>query len=144
MSHDPFTTIKNFSKNWIEKLRWKKGLNLIRIWYSSPYFYIIHSILVFNIRVLHSLSNCPFERERERESHTHWDSHTQPFSLLFPSSHFHINERRLFSSLSSPYLRVESFLKLGIIVAIPQIQGDLADCGWWLNLQISQLDEKIT
>ena len=52
------------SKNWGEK----KGLNLIiRIWCSSPYFYIIHSVLVFNIRVLHSLSNCPFERERERE-----------------------------------------------------------------------------
>ena len=65
MSHDPFTTIKNFPKKWIDKLRWKKGLNLIRIWYSSPFFYIIHSILVFNIRVLHSLSNCPFERERE-------------------------------------------------------------------------------
>ena len=135
MSHDPFSTIKNFPKKWIEKLRWKKGLNLIRIWCSSPYFYIILSLLVFNIRVLHSLSNCPFERDRE--------SYTTFLSSL-SLSHFHINERRLFSSISSPYLSVESFLKLGIIVAIPLIQGDLAACGWWLNLQISQLDEEMT
>ena len=104
MSHDPFTTIKNFPKKRIEKLRWKKGLNLIRIWCSSPYFYIILSLLVFNIRVLHSLSNCPFERERE--------SYTTFLSSL-SLSHFHINERRLFSSISSPYLSVESFLEAG-------------------------------
>lgn len=59
--------------------------------------------------------------ERERENHFPFERaiHTSFFSLLLPSHYWHINERRLYQSPSSPYLSVASFLELGSIGAIP-------------------------
>ena len=76
---------------------------------------------------------------RERESHIH----THIFSFLFPPHHCYINERKLFPSLSSPYLSVKIFLELRIIRAIPQILEDLVSCSWATQL-IQQLNEEIT
>lgn len=66
-------------------------------------------------------------RERERENHFPFEKaiHTSFFSLLLPSRYWHINERRLYQSPSSPYLSVARFLDLGSNGAIPQIKGDL-------------------
>ena len=76
------------------------------------------------------------ERERERESHMHT-------KLFFFFLSRYINERKLFPSLSSPYLSVEICLEQRIIKAIPQILEDLVSYSWATQL-IQQLDEEMT
>ena len=55
----------------------------------------------------------------------------------------YIDERKLFPSLSSPYLSVEICLEQRIIRAIPQILEDLVSCSWATQL-IQKLDEEMT
>ena len=84
-------------------------------------------------------------RERVREKYSHKDSHTHSLSHFFiPLSIVISMIRDFYPLISSSYLSAKSYLELGIIGAIPQIQEDLVACSWQLNLLIWWLDgEKI-
>ena len=93
---------------------------------------IKHSMQLFLINI--HIANL---REREeRESHMHT-------KLFFFFLSRYIDERKLFPSLSSPYLSVEICLEQRIIRAIPQILEDLVSCSWATQL-IQKLDEEMT
>ena len=93
---------------------------------------IKHSMQLFLINI--HIANL---RERERATCIQ-----NIFSFFFFLSRY-INERKLFPSLSSPYLSVEICLEQRIIRAIPQILEDLVSCSWATQL-IQKLDEEMT
>ena len=128
-----FIALLGLHCNWVDEFHSHEMKSFPQVQGQNNYFIFISYQLNPNPYLLFPYTKNPREIvratfklplwERERENHFPFERaiHTSFFSLLLPSHYWHINERRLYQSSSSPYLSmsVASFLELGSIGAIP-------------------------